>query len=475
MTTVPNVSYSITVRLEIRNVTGMLGRVMTTIGRAGGNIGAVDLVGFAKNALIRDITVKARNEEHSHNIVSVLKKLRGINVISISDRVFLYHLGGKISIVGKKPIKTRDDLSLAYTPGVARVSKAIAEDKSKSFTLTIRKNMVAVVSDGSAVLGLGNIGPEAALPVMEGKAQLFKEFANVDAFPVVLRTKDPDEIINTVKIISGGFGGINLEDISAPRCFYIEDELKKVLDIPVFHDDQHGTAIVVLAALVNALKVVKKKMENIKIVISGAGAAGVSIAKLLLAKKVKELIISDTLGVIYKGRQERMNPYKVWLSQHTNKRNIKGKLSNAFEGADVFIGVSAPNIVKISDLRKMAKAAIVFSMSNPDPEIAPEIAKKYAMVVATGRSDYPNQINNVLCFPGMFRGLLDARARQINFQMMLAAADAIASLIKPSELSEDYIVPSVFDKNVVKAVAQAVSDAAYKTGVARKRLKMDSR
>jgi malate dehydrogenase (oxaloacetate-decarboxylating) len=472
MATVPNVSYSITVRLEIHNIPGMLGRVTTAIGKAGGDIGAVDLVGFAKNTVIRDITVKARDVEHSQQIIATLKKLRGVSVVSTSDRVFLYHLGGKISVVGKNPIRTRDDLSLAYTPGVARVSSAIAEDKSKSFTLTIRKNTVAVVSDGTAVLGLGDIGPEAALPVMEGKAQLFKEFADVDAFPIVLNTKNPDEIINTVRIIASGFGGINLEDISAPRCFYVEEELKKVLDIPVFHDDQHGTAVVVLAALVNALKVVKKRMDSIKVVVVGAGAAGVSIVKLLLMKGVKNIIISDTTGIIYRGRKEGMNPYKDWLAQHTNKDNIKGRASNAFDRADVFIGVSAPNIVKPYDLKAMAKDPIVFAMSNPDPEIMPEAAKKYARIMATGRSDYPNQINNVLCFPGMFRGALDSRARQINDQMKLAAVDAIASLIKPSDVSEDYIIPSVFDKNVVKAVAQAVSDAAYRTGVARKKLKV---
>ncbi len=472
MATVPNVSYSITVRLEILNVPGMLGKVTTAIGRAGGDIGAVDLVGFAKNTIIRDITVKARDEQHSQQIIATLKKLKGVSVASTSDRVFLYHLGGKLSIVGKNPIKTRDDLSLAYTPGVARISRAIAEDKDKSFTLTLRKNTVAVVSDGTAVLGLGDIGPEAALPVMEGKALLFKEFAGIDAFPIVLRTKDPDEIVNTVRLIAGGFGGINLEDISAPRCFYIEDELKKVLDIPVFHDDQHGTAIVLLAALTNALKVVHKKLNTIKIVLSGAGAAGMSIAKLLIRKNVKELIVNDKDGLIYRGREKGMNPYIQWLADHSNPRNIKGRLSDAFQGADVFIGVSAPDIVKPSDLKKMARSSIVFAMANPDPEVTPEVAMKYAKVVATGRSDYPNQINNVLCFPGMFRGVLDVRASMINDEMMLAASDAIASLIKPADLSEDYIIPSVFDKNVVKAVAQAVSDAAYRTGVARKRLKM---
>ncbi len=472
VTTVPNVSYSITVRLEIRNVPGMLGRVTTAIGRAGGDIGAVDLVGFAKDTIIRDMTVKARDEVHSEQIISTLKKLAGVDVVSVSDRVFLYHLGGKIAVIGHNPIKTRDDLSLAYTPGVARVSRAIAEDKDKSFTLTIRKNTVAVVSDGTAVLGLGDIGPEAALPVMEGKALLFKEFANVDAFPIVLRTKDPDAIVETVRLIAGGFGGINLEDISAPRCFYIEDELKKVLDIPVFHDDQHGTAVVLLAALTNALRVVGKRFEGIKVVLSGAGAAGMSIAKLLIQKRVKDLIVNDRDGLIFRGREKGMNPYVSWLSEHSNRHNVAGSLSEAFSGADVFIGVSAPNIVKPADLRKMTKSAIVFAMANPDPEIAPEIARRYARVVATGRSDYPNQINNVLCFPGMFRGTLDVRARSINDEMMLAAAEAIAHLIKTSDLSEDYIVPSVFDKNVVKAVAQAVSDAAYRSGVARKKLKL---
>ncbi len=471
MSGIPSVSYSITVRLEIHNVPGMLGRVTTVIGKAGGDIGAVDLVGFTKDKIVRDITVKAKDEEHSHEIITALKKLKGVDVVSVSDRVFLYHLGGKISVVAKNPVKTRDDLSLAYTPGVARIVRAIEEDKSKSFTLTIRKNTVAVVSDGTAVLGLGDVGPEAALPVMEGKALLFKEFANVDAFPIVLNTKDPEEIIAAVKHISRGFGGINLEDISAPRCFYIEDELKKSLDIPVFHDDQHGTAIVVLAALTNALKVVKKHFEDIKVVMSGAGAAGMSIAKLLIMKHVKDLIVCDKDGLICRGRTKSMNPYLEWLAHYSNKQNLSTHFSDAFNGADVFIGVSASNIVKPSYLKRMAKSPIVFAMANPDPEIEPEIAKKYARIVATGRSDYPNQINNVLCFPGMFRGLLDARARTVNGQMKLAAANAIASLIKPSELSEDYIVPSVFDKSVVKAVADAVSATAYKTEVARKKHK----
>jgi malate dehydrogenase (oxaloacetate-decarboxylating) len=467
----PSPSYGITIRLEINNRVGMLGRVTTAIGQAGGDIRGVDIAGFGKGTIIRDISVYARDEEHCREIIETLKRVRGIKIINVSDRTFLVHLGGKIEVHTRTPVKTRDDLAMVYTPGVARVCNAIYEDVNKVFRLTIKSDMVAVVTDGTAVLGLGDIGPEAALPVMEGKAMLFKEFGNVNAFPICLATKDPDEIVKTVKYISPVFGGINLEDISAPRCFYIEEKLKEEIDIPVFHDDQHGTAVVVLAALINALKIVKKEMKQIRVVISGMGAAGVAVTKLLLSQKVGDVIGCDRTGAIFRGRAENMNPAKEWIAQNTNKGNLKGTLKDALKDADVFIGLSAPGLLKGSDLKKMKKDAIVFAMANPTPEVMPEEMPKNVRIIATGRSDYPNQINNVLCFPGLFRGVLDVRAREINERMKISAAKAIAEVVSKEELHEDYIIPSVFNKKVALNVAREVRKTAYATGVARRERK----
>ena len=470
----PSASYSITMRLEIHNKPGMLGKTTTAIGEAGGDIRAVDIAGFTKDTIIRDITVNARDDKHGREIVDHVKKLDGIHVVSISDRTFLMHLGGKIEVVSKTPLKTRDDLSMAYTPGVARVSMAIHEDPKRAFSYTIKRNTVAVVSDGTAVLGLGDIGPEAAMPVMEGKAVLFKEFGEVDAFPICLATKDVDEIVNTVKYIAPAFGGINLEDISAPRCFEVEDRLKKEIDIPVFHDDQHGTAVVVLAALINALKIVKKDFPELKVVVSGVGASGVACSKILISVGVKNLIGIDRAGAIYKGRKENMNSIKEWYAQNTNPQRLKGGLMDVIKGADLFLGLSGPGLFPVEALKKMGRDPIVFAMANPTPEIMPEEAEPYVKVMATGRSDYPNQINNVLCFPGLFRGVFDCRAREINEEMKIAAARAIASVVGKNELSPDYIIPSVFHKKVAKAVASEVAKAAFKTGVARRQKKFVS-
>jgi malate dehydrogenase (oxaloacetate-decarboxylating) len=379
----------------------------------------------------------------------------------------MIHQGGKIEIKNKIPLNTREDLSMAYTPGVARVCMTIHEDRKKVYDLTIKRNTVAVVTDGTAVLGLGDIGPEAAMPVMEGKAMLFKEFGGVDAFPICLRTKDPKEIISVVKLISPGFGGVNLEDISAPRCFEIEDRLKRELDIPVFHDDQHGTAVVILAGLINALKIVDKQLEDIRVVIIGLGAAGIASIRLLLSCGVKQIIGCDRSGILYKGRKENMNPIKEKIAEQTNPERLKGSIPKALKGADIFIGLSQPGLVHSRDIKSMAKDPIIFAMANPIPEIMPEEAARYARVVATGRSDYPNQINNVLCFPGLFRGVLDCQARKINDEMLFAAANAIAHIILKEELSEDYIIPSVLNRRVPEQVSNNVREAAIQTGVAR--------
>jgi malate dehydrogenase (oxaloacetate-decarboxylating) len=389
--------------------------------------------------------------------------------VNVSDRTFLLHLGGKIEIRNKVPVRTRDDLSMAYTPGVARVCLAIRDDRERAFTLTIKQNTVAVVTDGTAVLGLGDIGPSGAQPVMEGKALIFKAFAGVDAFPLCLATKDVDEIVTIVKAISPVFGGINLEDISAPRCFEIEERLQRDLDIPVFHDDQHGTAVVVLAAVLNALKVVKKKLPDARIVITGAGASGIATAKLLMKEGAKHIIGCDRAGAIYKGRTENMNSMKQWFAEHTNPRRIRGSAGEALEGADIFIGLSGPGVVSLKDIKSMNRDPIVFAMANPVPEIQPEEAGAFVRVMATGRSDYPNQINNSCCFPGFFRGMLDVRARRVNDDMKLAAAHALAGIVAKTELSEEYITPSMFDARVVPAVAAAVAEAAIRTGVARKK------
>ncbi len=464
----PNASYSVTLRVKIQNHPGKLGEVTTAIGKAGGDIEGIDIVSVGKDFLIRDITVNATSEQHDEEIAQSLRNIDGVEVANISDRTFLMHLGGKIEMVSKVPLKTRSDLSMAYTPGVARVCEAIAKDPEKVFTLTIKKNTVAVVTDGTAVLGLGDIGPEAAMPVMEGKCQLFKEFGGVDAFPICLKTKDPHEIVQTIKNIAVPFGGINLEDISAPRCFEIEERLKEELDIPVFHDDQHGTAVVVLAALINALKIVGKRMEDIKVVVNGVGAAGVACTKIVIAAGVTNIIGCDKSGAIYEGRKENMNWVKDWYSRNTNPNREKGSVHDVLKGADVFFGLSAPGVIDENDLKNMAKDPIVFAMANPTPEIMPEDAAGLVAVMATGRSDYPNQINNVLCFPGIFRGALNCRASRINEAMKLAAANAIAGIITDDELYSDYIIPSVFDRRVGEAVAREVEEAAYQTGVARR-------
>jgi len=470
---VPSASYSLTVRLQIRNRPGMLGRVTSVIGTAGGDIGAVDIVEMTRERVIRDLTIKARDSEHGQQIVDRLRAVAGVRVLNISDRTFLMHVGGKIEVRNKVPIRTRDDLSMAYTPGVARVCLAIRDDRERAFALTIKQNSVAVVTDGSAVLGLGDIGPEAALPVMEGKAMLFKEFAGVDAFPICLATKDPDKIVETVKLIAPPFGGINLEDISAPRCFEVEERLRKELEIPVFHDDQHGTAVVVLAALLNALRIVRKDLDKINVVVCGVGAAGTAAIKILLAVGVRHIIGVDEHGILHRGRGAGMDFMKRWVAGATNPRSLRGGMSDAIEGADVFIGLSVPGVLTVKHVKRMAKHPIVFAMANPVPEIQPEAAIRHVAVMATGRSDYPNQINNVLCFPGFFRGMLDCRARIVNDEMKIAAAQAVADCVTSDELTAEYIIPSVFNKKVVPAVAQAVARAAQQTGVARRRRRVE--
>src|SRR5499425_989529 len=467
----PTASYSLTIRLEIDNQPGMLGKITSAIGKAGGDIGAIDLVEARKKTLIRDLTFKASDERHGQQVVERLKAIDGVKVVHVSDRTFLMHLGGKIEIKGKIPVKTRDDLSMAYTQGVARVCMAIHHDPEKAYTLTTKGNTVAVVSDGTAVLGLGDIGPNGAAPVMEGKALIFKSFAGVDAFPLCLDTKNVDEIVMIVKAVAPVFGGINLEDISAPRCFDIEERLQRDLDIPVFHDDQHGTAVVVLAALLNALKIVKKKLADVRIVFTGAGASGIATAKLLMLEGARHIIGCDRAGAIYAGRTENMNAMKQWFAEHTNAEGLRGSAGDALKGADVFIGLSGPGVVSLKDVQTMGRDPIVFAMANPTPEIMPEEAGPHVRVMATGRSDYPNQINNSCCFPGFFRGMLDVRARHVNDEMKLAAAHALAGIVGDDEISEEYITPSMFDPRVVPTVAAAVAEAAVRTGVARKALR----
>jgi len=465
----PSVSYSFTVRLAYPNQIGTLARIVGTIGKHGGDIGAVDIVASDSKSMTRDITVRPRDAAHQEELIARVKRLPGVKVINVSDRVFLLHLGGKIAIQNKVPLVTRDALSMAYTPGVARVCEAIAAQPRKAWQLTIKGNSVAVVSDGTAVLGLGDIGPEAAMPVMEGKAMLFKEFGGIDAYPICLRTKDTQQIIDTVKHLSVGFGGINLEDISAPRCFDIERGLQKELDIPVFHDDQHGTAVVVLAALLNALRLTGQKLERLRMVISGAGAAGMAVTQILVRGGARDMVVCDREGILHAGRLANLNESKAWIARNTNPRNLRGRIQDALRDANVFIGVSGPGTLAAKDLRRMGPRPIVFALANPTPEIMPEDAARVAYIVATGRSDYANQINNVLAFPGIFRGALDVRATQITESMKQAAARAIAGCIAPSELSFEYIVPSVFNRQVVQRVAVAVQRAALKAGVARKR------
>ncbi|MDY0810211.1 NAD-dependent malic enzyme [Kitasatospora purpeofusca] len=459
MATVPSVSNSITVRLEVPATGNAVSAITTAVESSGGSVTGLDVTASGLEALRIDVTVAAASVVHGEEIVDKLRTIDGVTIGKVSDRTFLMHLGGKIEMSSKLPIRNRDDLSMIYTPGVARVCMAIAENPEDARRLTIKRNSVAVVTDGSAVLGLGNIGPAAALPVMEGKAALFKRFAGIDAWPLCLDTQDTDEIVAIVKAIAPGFAGINLEDISAPRCFEIEARLREALDIPVFHDDQHGTAIVVLAALMNALKVVGKEISEIRVVMSGAGAAGTAILKLLMAAGVEHATVADVRGVVHQGRDD-LNDNLRWIADHTNRSGRTGTLREAVADADVFIGVSAPNLLDGEDLATMAADAIVFALANPDPEVDPAVARQTAAVVATGRSDFPNQINNVLVFPGVFRGLLDAQSRTVNTEMMIAAARALAATVGDEERNPNYIIPSVFHKDVAKTVAAAVRDAA---------------
>ena len=456
---VPGPGYSITVRLEAPPSASAAGDLTSAVGRAGGVITAFDVVESHNDRVVIDLTCNALSANHAKDITDTLETLPGIVVRKVSDRTFLVHLGGKIEISSKVPLRNRDDLSRAYTPGVARVCEAIAKNPDDARRLTIKRNTVAVVTDGSAVLGLGNLGPAAALPVMEGKAALFKKFAGVDAWPVCLDTQDTEEIIRAVELIAPVYGGINLEDISAPRCFEIEARLREKLDIPVFHDDQHGTAIVVVAALRNALRVVGKDIKNCRLTVCGVGAAGSAIIRLLQAQEPGDIIAVDVDGIVHRDRPGLDANLKS-IAATTNKENQSGRLHDALVGSDVFIGVSAPNLFGAEQVATMANDAIVFALANPDPEIDPMEAQQHAAVVATGRSDFPNQINNVLAFPGVFRGLLDAHAKTITDAMLLAAAQAIADVVDGDRLNASFIVPSVFDNTVAPAVAEAVRKAA---------------
>ncbi len=460
-------SYSATLRVRLPDSPGSFARVAQAIGDAGGSLDAIDLVRVAGHEKVRDVTVHAASDDHLRTIVDSVRSVHGVEVEHVSDRTFLLHLGGKLEVVPRIPLKTRDDLSMAYTPGVARVCQAIAADRDAAWNLTIKRNTVAVVSDGTAVLGLGDIGPEAAMPVMEGKAALFKEFAGVDAFPLCLATTDVDEIVAICKAVSPTFGGINLEDISAPRCFEIEERLRTELDIPVFHDDQHGTAIVTLAALVNALKVVGKRLEDVKIVLTGVGAAGIAVADILLHAGAKNVIGADRAGAVYRGRSD-LTGSKAAFAERSNPTGERGTADELLAGADVYIGLSAPGAVSAAAVETMGENAIVFAMANPTPEVSPEEIAEHVAVVGTGRSDYPNQINNVLAFPGVFRGALDVRARAITEGMKVAASHALATVIPDDELGPEYVIPGVFNRDVATAVAAAVAEAAERDGVARK-------
>jgi malate dehydrogenase (oxaloacetate-decarboxylating) len=465
----PSAQFSLTLRVALPHKPGgVLGKVTAAITRAGGAIVAVDTVDAKGERTLREITVECSSVEHRGEVISAVHAVRAAEIVEITDRTFEVHRGGKIHTGLNMPLKSRDDLSMAYTPGVARVCTAIAENRQKAFKYTIKANTVAVVSDGTAVLGLGDIGPEAAMPVMEGKAMLFKEFADVDAFPICLDTKDTDEIVETVIRISPAFGGINLEDISSPRCFEIEQRLQRALDIPVFHDDQHGTAIVTLAALINACRLTGRRMENLDVLMVGAGAAGVAVAKILMDAGITSIVACDRFGAIHAGRDDygagSMNTPKRWLAENTNPGHREGTPREVIEGMDLFVGLSGPGIIAASDLQKMNPDPFVFAMANPNPEVRPEEAAPHVRVMATGRSDYPNQINNVLAFPGVFRGALDARATAITEEMKLAAARGIASAVDDDELDEDYIIPSVFNREVSRAVASAVAEVAGRSG-----------
>jgi malate dehydrogenase (oxaloacetate-decarboxylating) len=466
----PSAQYSLTVRVEIPHRLGMLGHVAVAIGEAGGLIRTVDIVEMKPDVVVRDITFDAVNRAQWEEILGAVRTVEGVRIVETVDRTFRMHVGGKIEMRNKQPVKTREDLSMAYTPGVARVCQAIADDQDKAFQYTIKRNTVAVVSDGTAVLGMGDIGPCAAMPVMEGKAMLFKEFAGVDAFPICLDTKDPDEIVDTVVNLAPTFGGINLEDISAPRCFEIEDRLKELLDIPVFHDDQHGTAVVTLAALLNALKIVDKKIEDLHVLVIGLGAAGVAVTKILRDAGVTSIVGCDSRGAVSTDRPDyqdgTMPAIKRWYAENSNPNKLTGAPEDVIDGADLVIGLSGARVIPPEALARMNRDPMVFAMANPNPEISPEEAAPYVRIMATGRSDYPNQINNVLCFPGIFRGAMDVRARQITDEMKMAAARGIASLVPEDQLREDFIIPSVFDRDVAPAVAAAVAAEARKEGVA---------
>ncbi|THJ21859.1 MAG: NAD-dependent malic enzyme [Nitrospira sp. CG24D] len=470
----PYSNYRLTVRLELANTPGIFARVAALLADEGANLGAVDIVSATKTQMVRDVTFDVHNESHGEKVLARLSALPDVTVLSASDRIFLLHLGGKIRVEGKIPINTRNILSMVYTPGVGRVSQAIARDKSKVYAFTSKSNSVAVVTDGSAVLGLGNLGPEAALPVMEGKVMLFKELAGIDAWPLCLNTQDPDDIVRIIQGIAPGFGAINLEDISAPRCFDIERRLKASLDIPVMHDDQHGTAVVILAALTNALLVTDRRIGDIRVVVNGLGAAGTACCRMLLAAGVSHLLGCDKEGIILSGSPEQLHACRTDLTACLTRETPAGTLRDALKGADVFIGLSVGNILTAEDLELMSPERIVFAMANPDPEVSPELAASHCRIFATGRSDFPNQINNALAFPGIFRGALDVQASQINEAMKLAAANAIARAIPANALSEDYIIPSLFDKTVVPQVARAVAAAARESGVARRRTSANS-
>ncbi len=469
MAVTPSAQYSVTLRVEMDSAKAdLLGQLTTAIGNVGGDIGAIDLVGTGHRALIRELVVNASDQEHADAIVAAAGGLDGVRVVSSFDRTFRMHQGGKIEMTTRVPLETRDDLSTAYMPGVARVCRAIAEDRSKAFEFTVKRNMVAVITNGTAVLGLGDIGAAAGMPVMEGKSMLFKEFGNVNSYPICIDSKDPEVLIKTIAAIAPAWGGINLEDIAAPVCFEVEDRLKEMLDIPVFHDDQHGTAIVVLAALLNACKITGDKIGDLKVVVSGVGASGVACSKILMNAGVVNIIGCDSKGAIYKGRTENMNFMKDWYAENTNPEGIRGGMTEAIKGANLFLGLSGPGTFSVDQLKTMAKDPIVFAMANPTPEIMPEIAAPYVRVMATGRSDYPNQINNVLAFPGIFRGALDCRATKISEAMKVAAAEAIAACISDDELNEDYIIPSVFNRSVAPTVAAKVIEVAQAEGLARR-------
>lgn len=462
------IAYPLTLRCRIPNRPGMLGRLTTTIGENGGDIGAIDIVRAERSVMIRDISVRVQDDEHGEQLVAALNQIPGVEVLQASDRVFLAHLGGKLAVQSRVPLKSRDDLSMVYTPGVARVCRRIADYPEAVHTLTIKRNSLAVVTDGSAVLGLGNLGAAAALPVMEGKAILFKELADIDAFPLCLQSQDADTIVATVEQIAPVFGAINLEDIAAPKCFTVEEQLRERLDIPVMHDDQHGTAVVVLAALRNALQIVGKRLADVRVVVNGVGAAGTAIILNLLAAGVGEVTACDLRGILRSDDVEGLPPMQRYVAELTNRERRAGGLREALVGADAFVGVSVGNILTADMVRRMAHDAIVFGLANPIPEGDPELLQDVARIVATGRSDYPNQINNVLSFPGIFRGALDVRARAITPGMRLAAAEALAAVIPPDELSEEYIIPSVFNRAIVPAIAAAVAQAALDEGVARR-------